>query len=285
MAGPVASSGVPMDSSSPGPRSLAPREHGAYGQLGLPMLAALGSGLPGAVAALLSVSAWTLFLAHEPLLVLLGRRGERLQVEQRPRAMVRLVRQEQGPGAHREESGDHPVDPTRARRAWAIRAVRTHRAPSGRASVDPGEEESIGTPEDATGPAMRWRSSAGTPPAHRHPSRAFRWSPTRSTLAMMVSAGFTASARGKEASRRPRRDYPSREPAVSSRADVLGSRPKRCYRSGVQRRRGGCGTDEQVAARTAPGGMRGRAPERLPLHQLLERLAGRLCPFRLFGDR
>ncbi|MGZ6133144.1 MAG: YwiC-like family protein [Myxococcaceae bacterium] len=80
-----------MDSSSPRPRSLAPREHGAYGQLGLPMLAALGSGEPEVVAALLSVSAWALFLAHEPLLVLLGRRGERLQVEQRPRAMVRLA--------------------------------------------------------------------------------------------------------------------------------------------------------------------------------------------------
>ncbi len=39
------------------------------------MLAALGSGQPGVVAAFLSVSAWALFLAHEPLLVLLGRRG------------------------------------------------------------------------------------------------------------------------------------------------------------------------------------------------------------------
>jgi hypothetical protein len=55
------------------------------------MLAALGSGQPGVVAALLSASAWALFFAHEPLLVLLGRRGERLQVEQRPRAMVRLT--------------------------------------------------------------------------------------------------------------------------------------------------------------------------------------------------
>ncbi len=55
------------------------------------MLAALGSGQPGVVAVLLSASAWALFFAHEPLLVLLGRRGERLQVEQRPRAMVRLA--------------------------------------------------------------------------------------------------------------------------------------------------------------------------------------------------
>lgn len=77
--------------SSPRPRSLAPREHGAYGQLALPMVAALGAGRPGVVSALLGASAWTLFLAHEPLLVLLGRRGERLQTEQRHRASARLV--------------------------------------------------------------------------------------------------------------------------------------------------------------------------------------------------
>ncbi len=77
--------------SSPPPRSLSPREHGAYGQLGLPMLAALGAGRPGAAAVLLSAGAWALFLGYEPALVLLGRRGERLQTEERPRAMARLV--------------------------------------------------------------------------------------------------------------------------------------------------------------------------------------------------
>ena len=55
------------------------------------MVAALGAGRPGAVAVLLAASAWALFLAHEPVLVLLGRRGERLQMEQRPRARARLV--------------------------------------------------------------------------------------------------------------------------------------------------------------------------------------------------
>jgi hypothetical protein len=55
------------------------------------MLAALGAGRPGIVALLLGVSAWVLFLAHEPVLVLLGRRGERLQTEQGPRARTRLV--------------------------------------------------------------------------------------------------------------------------------------------------------------------------------------------------
>jgi len=76
---------------SPRPRSLAPREHGAYGQLALPMLAALGAGRPGLVAALLCASAWALFLANEPALVLLGRRGERLRTEERPRAIARLA--------------------------------------------------------------------------------------------------------------------------------------------------------------------------------------------------
>jgi hypothetical protein len=75
--------------SAPRPRSLAPREHGAYGQLGLPMIAALGAARPGAVALLLSASAWAFFLANEPVLVLLGRRGERARTEQRQRAMAR----------------------------------------------------------------------------------------------------------------------------------------------------------------------------------------------------
>jgi len=76
---------------SPRPRSLAPREHGAYAQLALPMLAALGAGRPGVVAVLLSVSAWALFFAHEPVLVLLGRRGERPRAEHGARARTRLA--------------------------------------------------------------------------------------------------------------------------------------------------------------------------------------------------
>ncbi len=73
----------------PRPRSLAPKEHGAYGQLGLPMLAALASGRPGVAALLLACGAWAFFLANEPVLVLLGRRGERARTEQRSRAVVR----------------------------------------------------------------------------------------------------------------------------------------------------------------------------------------------------
>ena len=77
--------------SSPPPRSLAPKEHGAYGQLALPMLAALGAGRPGLVALLVSASAWALFFAHEPVLVLLGRRGERPRTEHGARARTRIA--------------------------------------------------------------------------------------------------------------------------------------------------------------------------------------------------
>jgi hypothetical protein len=58
---------------------LMPREHGAYAQLGFPLLTGLilAGGDPGAVA--FAVAAVALFLAHEPLAVLAGVRGARLQ--------------------------------------------------------------------------------------------------------------------------------------------------------------------------------------------------------------
>jgi len=71
-------------------RSLAPREHGAYGQLAVPMLAALAGGRPGPAPLLLAVAAWALFFAHEPALVLLGRRGERVRVAEGRRSAARL---------------------------------------------------------------------------------------------------------------------------------------------------------------------------------------------------
>lgn len=60
---------------------LMPREHGAYAQLGFPLVTGLiyAGGEPGAVA--FAVSAIALFLAHEPLAVLTGLRGVRLQKE------------------------------------------------------------------------------------------------------------------------------------------------------------------------------------------------------------
>lgn len=54
-----------------------PREHGAYGQLLLPIVTALAIGRPGFAAATLSAAACCAFLTHEPLVVLLGQRGAR----------------------------------------------------------------------------------------------------------------------------------------------------------------------------------------------------------------
>lgn len=62
--------------------TLLPKEHGAYGQLAFPQLAALT-----AVGVTVTSALWTLtmiaaFLGHEPLLVLLGRRGTRRRREE-----------------------------------------------------------------------------------------------------------------------------------------------------------------------------------------------------------
>lgn len=73
------------------PRSLMPREHGAYGQLALPLLTALFSGRPTAAAFLYAAAAVFAFFAHEPLLVLLGQRGSRAFRELGARARLRLT--------------------------------------------------------------------------------------------------------------------------------------------------------------------------------------------------
>jgi hypothetical protein len=56
---------------------LIPREHGAYGQLAFPMLAALAAGDLSTAAVLLVAAFSSAFVAHESLLVLLGQRGVR----------------------------------------------------------------------------------------------------------------------------------------------------------------------------------------------------------------
>lgn len=62
---------------------LFPKEHGAYGQLFLPLLTALFlHGMPRLATLLLFLSASFLFWSHEPLLVLMGHRGTRAQREQ-----------------------------------------------------------------------------------------------------------------------------------------------------------------------------------------------------------
>lgn len=68
------------------PRSFWPREHGAYGQLAFPSLAALACGTPSWASAATILAAVSAFLAHEPLLIVLGRRGKRALREDGARA-------------------------------------------------------------------------------------------------------------------------------------------------------------------------------------------------------
>ncbi len=72
-------------------RSLWPREHGAYAQLGAPLLAALLVGAPTRPAIALGAAACLAFLANEPLLVVLGHRGPRLRTTLGPAARRRLA--------------------------------------------------------------------------------------------------------------------------------------------------------------------------------------------------
>lgn len=71
--------------------TLFPREHGAYAQLSLPLASALAVGnfAPGALA--LAAGAALVFLALEPIRVLLGHRGSRALREDAPRAHLRLA--------------------------------------------------------------------------------------------------------------------------------------------------------------------------------------------------
>lgn len=61
------------------PRLLLPREHGTYAQLAFPLLSGLILGRPGMAAFGLALTAVSLFLAYEPLAVLVGVRGVRLR--------------------------------------------------------------------------------------------------------------------------------------------------------------------------------------------------------------
>ncbi len=77
------------------PRSLWPREHGAYAELGFPVLTGLTVGAPTAAAVALAGATVALFLAHEPVAVVTGMRGERLRATiggvARTRAAVLIV--------------------------------------------------------------------------------------------------------------------------------------------------------------------------------------------------
>jgi hypothetical protein len=71
---------------APSRRSLLPHEHGAYGQVAMPLVCALALGRPGPAAALLAAGAFAGFLAYEPLLIVAGNRGMRARDEDGPRA-------------------------------------------------------------------------------------------------------------------------------------------------------------------------------------------------------
>lgn len=72
-------------------RSLLPQEHGAWGQLAMPLLAGLAILRPTLPAALLAAATVLAFLAHEPWLVAIGHRGERARQEDGPRALRAMV--------------------------------------------------------------------------------------------------------------------------------------------------------------------------------------------------
>lgn len=69
---------------------MLPREHGAYRQLLLPLATALAISDAPVPAILTAAAALAAFVAHEPLLVLLGGRGARARREQRHRAIAWL---------------------------------------------------------------------------------------------------------------------------------------------------------------------------------------------------
>jgi hypothetical protein len=70
---------------------MLPREHGAYAQLVLPLVAALAASRPTLASASYAMSALCAFVAHEPALVLLGLRGSRARRESARSARLWLV--------------------------------------------------------------------------------------------------------------------------------------------------------------------------------------------------
>jgi hypothetical protein len=70
-----------MELAAPGAKSLLPREHGAYGQITLPLATAFAAAGVSPAGVWLAAAATAAFLAHEPALVLLGARGPRARRE------------------------------------------------------------------------------------------------------------------------------------------------------------------------------------------------------------
>ncbi len=72
-------------------RKMVPREHGAYAELLFPIVSVLLGGAPTTSTWLLAIGAIGAFLANEPLLVLFGQRGSRMQREESDRAKRALL--------------------------------------------------------------------------------------------------------------------------------------------------------------------------------------------------
>jgi len=70
---------------------MAPKEHGAYGQLGFPLLSAMLLGKPTLASVLLVVGSVIAFFAHEPLVLLLGQRGKKALRRDAARAQKKLI--------------------------------------------------------------------------------------------------------------------------------------------------------------------------------------------------
>ena len=72
-------------------RKMVPREHGAYAELLFPIVTVLLGGSPTRTTWLFAIAAIAAFLANEPLLVLFGQRGTRMQREDSDRAKRALL--------------------------------------------------------------------------------------------------------------------------------------------------------------------------------------------------
>lgn len=73
------------------PRSMMPREHGAYAELLFPLLTGLALGRPGVAAFGFAMAAVLFFLLHEPVAVVVGARGAYAQEKWAPRARQRVA--------------------------------------------------------------------------------------------------------------------------------------------------------------------------------------------------
>jgi hypothetical protein len=72
------------------PPRLLPREHGAYAELGFPLVTGLALSVPSWPTLALGAAAVALFMANEPVAILLGARGKRLQDQAGGRARSRM---------------------------------------------------------------------------------------------------------------------------------------------------------------------------------------------------